>query len=138
MKAAISLAALLAAVLLVSGCVSDGTTGDITGAVTGAPSGGSADFGWETVSVLSGGGNFMEMTGSVRVSEGTWRYTWSCSGEGLISVYAYQVGSKLVRSDAVSQPCPGSGSRVVQEGNNEYYFKVRLEGADSWSIRVEE
>jgi len=140
MKRFIPALALVFAVLI-SGCVS-GPAGDVTGAVVAKePSVPTHQqdivLERELVAEFSGEDDYVK-TDSFTPEKDSWRYIWSCAGEGEINVYVFPVGSKVMASSATFQECPGSGSKSVQEGGKEYYIRVRKEGAESWTVKVEQ
>ena len=144
-----ALAALLVAAVLVSGCASQNSpTGEITGLITAnepetivqeqnvaAPQ-------WETVVDFSGTGTY-PMTESFAPTKDSWRYIWSCGGEGTMSVFIMSVGSKVPASYEKSVTCPASGSKTVEgTAGKEYYIRLHLTettpGETPWTIKVEQ
>lgn len=143
-----ALAALLVAAVLVSGCASQSPlTGEVTGMVT-------ADepetpfqeqktvLQWETVAEFSGTGTY-PMTESFAPTKGSWRYIWSCDGEGTMSVFIMSVGSKVPASYEKAITCPASGSKAVEGvAGKEYYMRLHLTetmpGDTHWTIRAEQ
>ncbi|GEM_PF-2646994 len=147
MKKHMLLAALFAAVVLASGCVSDAPSGDITGAVvakepdTVVPIREQVAVPEKEVLVEFSGTGTYPKTDSFTPTKDDWEYSWSCEGEGTMSVFIMSVGSKVPFSYEKSITCPASGSKAVEgEAGKEHYMRLHLTettpGETPWTVKI--
>ncbi len=151
MKSSILVAALFVAVVMVSGCVSNSVpTGDITGAVVAnepdtivpVKEQPTVPATKELVIEFSGTGTYPK-TESFAPTKDNWQYSWTCGGEGTMSVFIMSVGSKVPMSYEKSIVCPNSGTNSVDgEAGKEHYMRLHLTettpGETPWSIKIEQ